>query len=191
MFIKSIKARSTLWMVTLWLVFFVAGYCDGVPPAPLPKMVQSSDIVGSESEQGVTPFIRFVFTPKPMDVIYTLEAVSRRWALIFCIENCLRNTIVGTPGSTQFSQLEFDGTLQKKALAAQTKPPFTTTRTQANTIYWAIGMIGATASPIWKAWPSSSTGMGAPKQWDFAALLGDFMLSQGDAPGTFICPGFG
>ena len=311
MAIKNIQARPSIWMVTLWLVFFVAGCGDGTPPAPLPTMAQSSDIVESESQQGVTPFIRFVnfkgtslaqlrsvrfeISPKPgtaskpVDVLYTIEALSRRGyanpgsheitlpvfglyagyqnrlalALQFSDEskqtleitittpvytdpnalydrptilkkrlagqalgfdffalktaygtpvvidsdgdirwvgagigNSLSSTfldngfIVGTPGSTEFSRLEFDGTLQRKALATSKYTNFHHNLDPGK--YYLLGNMDGWTNGVANvesiAIEFDSAGM-ILKEWDFAALLGDYMRGQGDDPSTFIRPG--
>jgi hypothetical protein len=98
--------------------------------------------------------------------------------------------IVGTPGSTQFSRLEFDGSIQKEALAASNYTNFHHNLDPGK--YYLLGNMDAVSSGVANvesiAIEFDSAGR-TLKEWDFAALLSDYMLSQGDDPTSFIRPG--
>jgi arylsulfate sulfotransferase len=58
-FSVSFRSRSLLWLSAVSLTLAAAG-CGGHGSGPAPTIAQGSDIVEAGSQQGVTPFIRFV-----------------------------------------------------------------------------------------------------------------------------------
>jgi len=98
--------------------------------------------------------------------------------------------VVGSTGSSSFSRLEFDGSIQKGALAASNHTNFHHNLDQGKS--YLLGNMDALSNGVANiesiAIEFNSAGV-ILKEWDFAALLGNYMRSQGDDPTSFIRAG--
>ena len=98
--------------------------------------------------------------------------------------------VIGDGGSPSFSRLELDGTIQQTALLSSRYTNFHHNIDPGKT--YLLGnmdaVIGGVSNIESTAIEFSSTGV-ILKEWDFAALLGDHMRSQGDDPAPFIRAG--
>jgi hypothetical protein len=97
---------------------------------------------------------------------------------------------IGDMGSPKFSRLELDGTIQQTALVSSRYTNFHHNIEQGKTFLLGNmdAVIGGVSNIESTAIEFSSTGE-ILKEWDFAALLGDYMRSQGDDPAPFIRAG--
>lgn len=95
--------------------------------------------------------------------------------------------VVGDPSSRRFSRLEFDGSRSEVYLRTNTYTNF-----HHNIDLGKFGLLGEVDALRGGVYDSESTAMEFSgngevlKEWDFAALIADYMRSQGDDPSTFV-----
>ena len=98
--------------------------------------------------------------------------------------------VIGMEDSSDFYRLELDGSIQKKSLASSKYTNFHHNLDPGKS--YLLGNMDALLDGIANfesiAIEFNSAGV-ILKEWDFAALLGDYMRSQGDDPSAFIRAG--